>query len=59
MVEAAGIETCAAAYKTPSFQPVTLRKAGVRVECSGPCDALPYSCFSSSPYSLLTLSYVG
>jgi hypothetical protein len=58
-MEAAGIETCAAAYKTPSPQLVTLRKGGVRVECSGPCDALPYSCFSSSPYFLLTSSYVG
>jgi hypothetical protein len=59
MVEAAGIETCAAATKTSFFQVLTLQKPGVRVECSAPRNALPHSCFSSSPYFLLTSSYVG
>ncbi len=34
MVEAAGIETCATATKTSPFQVLTLREAGVRLECS-------------------------
>ncbi len=59
MVEAAGIETCAAVSKTSLFQVLRLQKPGVRVECSAPGDALPHSCFSLRPYSLLTSSYVG
>ncbi len=34
LVEAAGIETCATATKTWPFQVLTLREAGVRLECS-------------------------
>ena len=34
VVEAAGIETCAAVSRTQSFQALTVQEAGVRLECN-------------------------
>jgi hypothetical protein len=57
VVEAAGIETCAAATRSLSFQVLTLPEAGVRVECKRSGCARPQSPgFSFVPYFSLISS---